>query len=97
MGCNASTTGVAESENAGSVSVYPNPMNASATISSDMKNCSVKIIDVTGNQVRTISNVEQFPLTIERGSLASGVYMLELTPSAAETGNNIERRKLVIE
>ena len=70
---------------------YPNPFSTSATIFSEMKNCSVKITDITGNIVRTFSNANQFPFTFERGNLPSGIYVLELRAE-----NKIERMKLVV-
>ena len=91
IGCNTSTTGINEAE-VSSVSVFPNPMSASATISSEWTNCSIRITDVTGNTVKIVSEVAQFPYTIEKGNMASGVYMLELS-----SGDKVERRKLVIE
>ena len=92
MGCNASTTAIEEQARENSVSVYPNPMNESAVINSEWKNCSIKIFDVTGNAVRNISDVNKFPFIIERGNLSSGVYMIEL-----QSENKVERTKLVIE
>ncbi|MBI3502880.1 MAG: T9SS type A sorting domain-containing protein [Bacteroidetes bacterium] len=92
MGCNSSTTAILEEENTSAVSVYPNPFTSSVTISSEMQNCSVNIFDLTGNAVRKISNVNQFPFTIERGNLSSGIYFLEL-----RNENKVERTKLVIE
>ncbi len=71
--------------------IYPNPMNSSATIFAEMKNCSVKIFDLTGSVVRNFSNISQFPFTIDKGNLTSGIYFLEL---CAE--DRIERMKLVI-
>lgn len=92
MGCNSSTTAIAEEGTTSAVSVFPNPFTSSFTISSDMKNTSVKIFDVTGNAVKEISNLVQFPLTVERGNLSSGIYFLEL-----RNENKIERTKIVIE
>lgn len=92
MGCNSSTTAIAEEENTDAVSVFPNPISSSAVISSDMKNCSVNIFDVTGNSVRKISNVNQFPFTIERENISSGIYFLEL-----RNESRTERTKFIIE
>ena len=92
IGCNASTTGVNEQVLSGAVSMFPNPMNESTVINSDWKNCSVNIVDVTGNIVRQISDIDQFPYSMDRGNLASGVYILEL-----RSANKVERKKLIIE
>ena len=74
-----------------SVKVFPNPFNSSATIFSEIKNCSIKIFDVMGNAIRSFSNVNQFPFTIDRENLSSGIYFLEL-----RSENKVERMKLVI-
>ncbi len=92
MGCNSSQTGVNEQASVNSVSVFPNPMNESTVIYSEQKNCSVNILDVTGNVVKRFSNVSQFPFTMERSNLASGVYVLEIRST-----DRMERKKLVIE
>ena len=74
------------------VSVYPNPVSESATIFSEMQNCPVKIFDLTGNIVKDFSNVNQFPFTIERKNLTSGMYFLEL-----RSENKTERIKLMVQ
>lgn len=85
-------TGIADNVQTEALSVYPNPINSSAIISSDLKNCSIRIFDATGNLVKTILNVSWFPLAIERGNLTSGIYVLEL-----KSESKIERMKLMIE
>ncbi len=92
IGCNTSTTGVSESAGANGISVFPNPFSSTTMIFSSANNCSIKIIDITGNIVRSFSNVDQFPFTIERSNLASGIYVLEVS-SATKT----ERVKLLVE
>ena len=72
--------------------VFPNPFNSSATIFSEMKNCSMKIFSVTGKIVKNLPYINEFPFTIEKGNLSSGIYMLEL-----RSENKIERKKLIIE
>ena len=49
-------------------------------------------MDVTGNVVKEFSSVKQFPFTIERGDMASGIYILEFRSEAV-----IERMKLIVE
>ena len=48
--------------------------------------------DVTGKTVRSIPDVKQFPITVERGELSSGIYFLELRAES-----KVERKKLIIE
>ena len=50
-------------------------------------------MDVTGKVVRELSGVNNFPLTIERGNLPAGIYILELR---AEDGI-AERMKLLVQ
>jgi len=75
-----------------SLAVFPNPFSSTMTISSEMKNCSINLIDITGNIVKSFSNVSRFPLTIEKENLSSGIYILEL-----RSENQIERTKLIVE
>ena len=83
--------------------VFPNPFSSSATISSPLKNCGIKIFDVVGNVIRSFANVDQFPFTIEREKIASGIYMLEFRsecPALADGAyrtQKVERIKLLIE
>ncbi len=84
-------TGVNESIPRNTFTVFPNPMNGSAVIYSEQKNCSVSMMDAAGNVVRTFSHVDQFPFTISKGNLAPGIYMIEL-----RSENKIERTKLAV-
>ena len=100
------TLNIQEPEEEKCFSVFPNPMVWSAVIYSNaryIENCSIKIFDVAGNIVKNDSNinpagfgfisngVNQFPFTIERGCIASGIYILEIS-SKTKT----ERTKLII-
>ena len=91
IGC-SSLTGSSEVAEGNHNSVFPNPMSTTATIYSAMNDCSINLFDIAGKSVGAFSNVNQFPFTIERGSLASGIYILELS-----SGNKVERLKLVVE
>ena len=88
----ASATSAEEISSPSEITVYPNPISESATIFSEMKNCSIKIFDVTGNVVKVFSNVNQFPFTIERKNISSGIYFLEL-----RSENKIDRIKLIVQ
>ncbi|MBI3502881.1 MAG: T9SS type A sorting domain-containing protein [Bacteroidetes bacterium] len=85
-------TAVNEEQKEAALFVFPNPMNTSATIISEMKDCSVSIFDVTGNLVKSFSNISQFPLAIQRENLSSGMYFIEL-----RSENKIERTKLIVQ
>ena len=84
-------TSVSSIDNDFSFSVYPNPFTSSITIFSEMRNVFLKIMDVSGNIVQNIDTISQFPFTVERGNLASGIYFLELYSEGKR-----ERIKLLI-
>lgn len=86
------STDVNENSSNNVFSVFPNPMNELSLIYSDWKNCAINIIDVAGNVVKKIPNVNQFPFTIEKENLSSGIYILEL-----RSEDKIERTKLIVE
>jgi hypothetical protein len=79
------------------VSIYPNPFSSSATltinatISAD--NNTIEICNVLGQTVRTITNVNTSSITIERGSLQSGIYFYRLI----NAGNLVSTGKFIVE
>ena len=66
-----------------SVLIQPNPFNESAVIIitgvESASSHEIKIYDVLGNEVRTI-HFTGTQTTIERGTLADGVYFYHLSP-----------------
>ena len=90
--CNLAT-GIASARSVNTLTASPNPFITYTNLFSTLKNCSVRIMDVTGKTVREIFGVNKFPLTVERGNLSAGIYVLELRD---ESGNK-ERMKLVAE
>lgn len=87
-----SATDMEENESGSLLTVFPNPMQEFVTINSDLTNCSVTILDVTGNRVKDIPRVDRFPLTLGRENMARGIYLVEF-----RAGDLIERKKLVVE
>jgi hypothetical protein len=91
------TVGVEELNNNNSVSVYPNPMSVSATVTINENvgdaNYSMKVYDVLGNVVKNIGSINNKVYTLERGSLSKGVYFYEVTRNATVIKNG----KLVIQ
>jgi PKD repeat protein len=89
-------------DNIGSFNVYPNPTNSSAIVSfnlnKDVKNLSVKLRDVLGNEVANVVNNQSFTigkytLKIDEGEkLSSGVYLVEFNAD-----NNIKTQKLIVQ
>ena len=90
--CLKGLTGVQNNNAAeNSLAVYPNPGIGFFTITSEMKNCSVKLFDVAGNIVKDFSCVKEFPFSVGKVDLPAGIYFLEL-----RNETKAERSKLVI-
>ena len=90
------TVGITDRSINSSISVYPNPFSTSFTlkISSEMplKNAEMKIFDVGGKEVKTIS-INNFETPVESGDMQSGMYFYNIL-------NNkriIENGKLVVQ
>jgi hypothetical protein len=68
-------------------SVYPNPVSSFATVNFDYQAgqvCTFRIYNLAGMMVREISNITTGEFTFNRGNLASGLYIFDLT-----SGNGI--------
>ena len=84
-------TSVPEQQNENTLQVFPNPVNSSAIIYSEIENCSLSLTDITGKRVFR-QQVSSFPFTFERGGLNSGLYLLEI-----QSERRSERMKLLVE
>ncbi len=64
------------------INVYPNPFTMQTTISFDNEQTNTRIIitDVTGKEVRRI-NCTGTTLTIDRGQMKPGMYLMTITPA----------------
>lgn len=84
---------VAENENNAAVSIYPNPTNADFTISLAGVHTiqQVKLYDVTGRLVKTVSGLNTQTFTMNTSELHSGVYF-----SRVQLNNKTEITKKVI-
>ena len=74
------TTGLFSNE-AGTLSVYPNPMHELVTISTDQLTENVTIIqlvDLNGTVVKTIDNINGTTTEISRDALKSGLYFVQV-------------------
>ncbi|MEP7168929.1 MAG: T9SS type A sorting domain-containing protein [Bacteroidota bacterium] len=87
---------VPEIQNPSAFSVYPNPFNQGTTLkfeNSGKDNCTMTLFNMYGQIIRTITNITTDKIEIERESLSSGLYFLQL-----RTDNNIRAEgKLIIE
>lgn len=74
--------------------VYPNPFNSQTTIlfNKEMKNTTVKIIDILSKKINEI-NFTGKQLIIEKGSLEEGIYFLQIV----DENKNVENRKIIIQ
>ncbi|MBI3240240.1 MAG: T9SS type A sorting domain-containing protein, partial [Flavobacteriia bacterium] len=74
------TTGLFSNE-AGTLSVYPNPMHESVTISTDhlTENVTmIQLVDLNGTVVKTIDNINGTTTEISRDALKSGLYFVQV-------------------
>ncbi len=61
------------------ITIYPNPFTNQTTISfsNEIKNATISVIDVMGNEVKSI-NFSGTPLILEKGDLTSGIYFVKI-------------------
>jgi len=85
-----------ESEN-NLVTVYPNPLSTTAKInienSSIVKDAQMKIYNSSGDEVRSVVNINSHEIILDRKSLAAGLYFFEVADENKIIGNG----KFVIE
>ena len=80
--------------NENSMRVYPNPMRDRATVTFDNpkgESYDLYITDISGKTVRSIKNIQEQKIAINKGELGSGVYFIVMK------GVETYRSKLVIE
>ena len=71
--------------------IYPNPATSLVNIKSDVVIISIKIIDFTGKELAS-DQVHNHSCQIVTSNLKSGIYFLMI-----ETGESVERKRLIIE
>ena len=79
------------------INIFPNPINTTATIQINeqmkVKNAEMKIIDIMGRTVKTISSIQSNEFTFDRDKLSDGIYFYQLSQ-----GNEIiAKGKMLIE
>jgi len=76
--------------------IYPNPFVKTAILEisskDEIRNYELKIYDVMGQEVKTITDINESTITIDRGELTSGIYYYRLTNSKGIAGSG----KLII-
>jgi hypothetical protein len=81
VGCGCAVeTGIHTYENANALSIYPNPASENIIIRyvSTSKNVVVKMYDVTGQLVRSTTNIVSGENTVNISALAKGLYLLSV-------------------
>jgi N-acetylneuraminic acid mutarotase len=75
------TTGVKESSNKKSISIYPNPFSQQTTLqtSSLLNNATLTLDNCSGQIVKQIKNINGRTITLQRDNLSSGLYFIQLT------------------
>lgn len=72
------------------VSVAPNPMSNTATISitnANMSDYTFILTDLSGKMVKTIGNIESQSFELERGNLKNGIYLYQIVRTDGQTAN----------
>ena len=79
-----------------SVSIYPNPFTSTTTItfSEEQKNTSIKVMDVTGREIRSFDKLRMTPggsVTLDMSGYAKGIYFVRIE----DEKKNVVMRKVV--
>ncbi|MFL5730092.1 MAG: T9SS type A sorting domain-containing protein [Cytophagaceae bacterium] len=76
------------------VMFYPNPFNASLTVqfNADLNNVDLIICNIYGEKVKSVLNVSGNRTKVDRGTLQSGVYFIEVI----QNSRIIATEKLII-
>ena len=74
--------------------IYPNPFETKTSIDfeEEQENLNVKIIDVLGNEIKTM-NFTGKQLTIEKGQMQSGIYFIQLI----DEKKNVVTKKIIVQ
>lgn len=90
----ACTVGLDEWSENFSLSIYPNPFSAEATLQIDypLNNATLTVVNYFGQTVQQIENISGNTVTLSRKNLTSGLYFIQLT----EGNTTIAMEKLVI-
>lgn len=92
-GCN--TTGIKDVLAVGAVNVFPNPSTGIVNIRSEVKGStisSLRLLDLNGRAVRTISGLKVVEFSMDNQGLAPGMYLLNV-----QTTKGAITKKIVIE
>lgn len=80
VGLDCTTTGINETNNNLSISIYPNPANNMVTIQSDGKPTQVSLYDLTGRQVIS-TQMRGVKNNLDVSALSQGMYVIQFQES----------------
>ena len=73
-----------------SLTVYPNPAGDFLYVESPVNLSSLSVIDVTGNKVYLLHDIQQKRVRINTSSLNSGIYFIHILTSEGKTDRKIQ-------
>ncbi len=86
--------GVDELQNEASFTIAPNPFTSKTniTFTNEQINSTIKITDILGNEIKTISFSGK-EYTLEKDEMKAGIYFVQIT----DANKNMVNRKVVVE
>ena len=89
------SVGIASVSSSNNIVIAPNPFLLETTIrfSEIQKNTTIRIIDVVGNEIKSVVMNGSKNIIIEKGSIASGIYFVQII----DENKNVVVRKIVVE
>ena len=95
--CGGVIIGLNETQKSNHVNIFPNPFINETTLkissSEKITNAELKIFDIFGNELRTVSEINSSEINIERGTLSSGIYFYQVK----NNGINVATGKLILQ
>jgi len=85
-------TGIRNTE-AFNVTLFPNPASDQVSIRSDVAISSIRIMDMTGRVVNSVSSVNEYTTTMNVENLIGGVYLISITDM--EGGSSVQRLRVL--
>lgn len=84
-------TGISDDNKVGSdnLSVYPNPVRESLNVTSDNEISSVSIVNIVGQEVLKVNNIDHHRADINTSGLDTGIYFIKVTDA---NGANSSRK-----
>jgi hypothetical protein len=94
LGLPGNTTSIDKVEKAVEMVVYPNPSEGDFSIRTENDNLikTVKVFDIIGREVRSISNVNESNVTIARDGMNTGIYFVKVLTEKGEATRKLNLR-----